>query len=182
MIETERLILRAFEKRDAQAIFDYTNAQTVHCFLDMHYPTLQDAEKQIDHIEFNGEYSFAIVLKDSGKVIGEIFSKPEAMAHDDENPHTYSPCCMLHPDYHKKSYGHEAIKAYFDYLFRIKDARRIYTLVELDNYASQNLCKKLGMRHEGTFLEYVSFVNNPDGIPFYENTMQFAILKKEWCK
>ena len=29
-------------------------------------------------------------------------------------------------------------------------------------------------------MEFVSFINNPDGTPRYENTMQYAILKKEW--
>ena len=29
-------------------------------------------------------------------------------------------------------------------------------------------------------MEFVSFINNPDGTPLYENTMQYAILKKEW--
>ena len=36
------------------------------------------------------------------------------------------------------------------------------------------------MRREGVFLEFVSFVNNPDGTPRYENTVQYAILKREW--
>ena len=36
------------------------------------------------------------------------------------------------------------------------------------------------MRREGVFLEFVSFVNHPDGTPKYENTVQYAILKKEW--
>ena len=36
------------------------------------------------------------------------------------------------------------------------------------------------MRREGVFLEFISFVNHPDGTPKYENTMQYAILKKEW--
>ena len=44
------------------------------------------------------------------------------------------------------------------------------------------LCEKLGMRREGLFLEFISFVNNPDGTPRYENTYQYAILKKEWNK
>ena len=48
------------------------------------------------------------------------------------------------------------------------------------NLASQHLCEKLGMRREGVFLEFISFVNNPDGTPRYENTVQYAILKKEW--
>ena len=34
------------------------------------------------------------------------------------------------------------------------------------------------MNEEGLFREFVSFVNNPDGTPQYENTCQYAILKK----
>ena len=40
--------------------------------------------------------------------------------------------------------------------------------------------EKLGMRQEGLFKEFISFVKNPDGTPHYENTYQYAILKKEW--
>ena len=36
------------------------------------------------------------------------------------------------------------------------------------------------MRREGLFREFVSFVNDADGNPIYENTCQYAILKKEW--
>ena len=36
------------------------------------------------------------------------------------------------------------------------------------------------MRREGMFREFVSFVNDADGNPIYENTYQYAILKKEW--
>jgi hypothetical protein len=36
------------------------------------------------------------------------------------------------------------------------------------------------MRREGLFMEFVSFINNPDGTPLYENTVQYAILKREW--
>ena len=70
--------------------------------------------------------------------------------------------------------------AFFDYLFREKGARRIYAYTEDYNIPSQRLCEKLGMRREGLFLEFVSFVNNPDGTPRYENTVQYAILRKEW--
>ncbi len=36
------------------------------------------------------------------------------------------------------------------------------------------------MRREGVFLEFISFVNKPDGTLLYENTCPYAILKKEW--
>ena len=87
---------------------------------------------------------------------------------------------MLHPNYHGKGYAFEAAKAFFDYLFYRKGARRIYAFPEDYNLSSQKLCQKLGMRQEGLFREFVTFVNDEDGNPIYENTMQWAILKKEW--
>lgn len=36
------------------------------------------------------------------------------------------------------------------------------------------------MRQEGVFKEFVSFRNDGDGNPVYENTMQYAILRREW--
>ena len=38
------------------------------------------------------------------------------------------------------------------------------------------------MRREGMFVEFVSFVNDENGEPIYENTMQYAILKNEWIE
>ena len=61
-----------------------------------------------------------------------------------------------------------------------KGARRIYAYTEDYNIHCQKLCEKLGMRQEGLFIEYIAFVNNSDGTPKYENTYQYAILKKDW--
>ena len=36
------------------------------------------------------------------------------------------------------------------------------------------------MRREGMFKEFITFINDEDGNPIYENTIQYAILKKEW--
>ena len=87
---------------------------------------------------------------------------------------------MLHPDYHGKGYAFEAAKAFFEYLFYRKGARRIYAFTEDYNLSSQKLCQKLGMRQEGLFRVFVTFVNDENGKPIYENSMQWAILKKEW--
>ena len=51
---------------------------------------------------------------------------------------------------------------------------------ESEKIEAIQICEKLGMRKEGFFKEFVSFVNNEDGTPHYENTYQYAILKKEW--
>ena len=55
-----------------------------------------------------------------------------------------------------------------------KRARKIYSYKEDYNIPIQKLCEKLGMHHEGLFIEFVSFVNNENGNPICENTYQYA--------
>ncbi len=182
MIETNRLVLRPFLEKDFEDVFAYTNAQTVHCFMDMRLPSLDAAKEELKRRQGDTECYFAICLKDTNQVIGEVFAHPEDSGPTGKNLDTYSSCWMLHPDFQGKGYAYEAAYAYFSYLFGEKDARRIYAYTEDYNIASQKLCEKLGMRKEGLFREFVTFVNNPDGTPLYENTLQYAILKSEWSK
>lgn len=184
IIETERLILRPFLESDAADVLEYLAEPMVNCFACMKLDSLKEAEAEMKKRIGETEYYFAIVRKDTGKVIGEIDAYPEhAEAHERDGGlpmDTFSPCWMLNKAYHGKGYAYEAAFAFFDYLFREKGARRIYAYTEDYNIPSQRLCEKLGMRREGLFEEFVSFVNNADGTPRYENTYQYAILKKEW--
>ena len=182
MIETERLTLRTFREEDAVDLYEYLKEPMVHCFACMKVDSIDGAKRAAQERAKDEEYYFAIVLKENGKVIGEIDAMPETPASDEKNAvlDTFSPCWMLHPDYHGKGYAFEAAKAFFDYLFYQKGARRIYAFTEDDNLSSQKLCQKLGMRQEGLFREFVTFVNDENGDPIYENTIQWAILKKEW--
>ena len=183
MIETERLILRSFEESDVQDVFEYLKEPEVHCFACMKLNTLDEAKAETIKKSKDKEFLFAIVLKENGKVIGEIEAHPESSQPDKAENFvldTYSPCWMLNKEYQGKGYAYEAAHAFFDYLFNQKNARRIYAFTEDYNLSSQKLCEKLGMRKEGLFMEFVSFVNDSDGHPIYENTYQYAILKKEW--
>jgi len=185
VIETERLVLRPFLEKDAGDVFEYLHKPAVNCFACMELKTVDDAREEMKKRMGETEFYFAIVLKETDKVIGEIDAYPEAgEPHADEKTpkDTFSPCWMLNDNYQKQGYAYEAAYAFFDYLFTQKGARRIYAYTEDYNLSSQHLCEKLGMRREGLFKEFVSFVNNPDGTPHYENTYQYAILKKEWVR
>ena len=181
-IETERLILRPFYESDAEDVLEYLREPSVNCFANMKLNSLEEAKTELKKRVGETEYYFAIVLKKSDKVIGEIEAYPEhGEPHDTSSPlDTFSPGWMLNNDYQRKGYAYEAAYTFFDYLFQRKGARRIYAYTEDYNLSSQHLCEKLGMRQEGIFKEFVSFVNNPDGTPRYENTVQYAILEKEW--
>ncbi len=134
------------------------------------------------------EYCFAIVLKETGRVIGEIEAElsdyrppmPRSRETPPPPPDTFTPSIILNAAYHRSGYAYEATYAFFDYLFTRKGVRRISSYVDDYNPCSQHLCEKLGMRREGLFRSFVSFVNDAEGNPVYENTMQYAILKHEW--
>lgn len=183
MIETERLLLRPFKEGDAEDVYEYLREPAVNCFACMKLHSLEEAKAAVKERAGDKEYYFAIVLKGSSKVIGEIFAHPEsADPEGNAEKDTFSPCWMLNKEYYGKGYAYEAAKAFLDYLFQEKGARRIYAYTEDYNVSCQKLCERLGMRREGLFMEFVSFVKDEEGKPIYENTYQYAILKKEWEK
>lgn len=157
MIETERLILRPFRKEDAADLYEYLREPSVHCFVSMKVEDRKQAEEEALKRAKDADLYLAVALKENGKVIGEIFAYVEGTDPDSEIRDNYSPCWMMNPTYTGKGYGYEAAHAYIDYLFREK-----------------------GARQEGLFREFVSFINDENGDPIYENTYQYAILKKEW--
>jgi len=171
-ILTDRLILRNFMESDAQCLFEYLSNPRVNCFAS---EKLESIEKAVIEAKERSkrEDSIAVCLKETDTVIGDMFWEKE-------DPDTYSVGWNYNINFQGKGYAAEAAKALLAYLFNEKEARRIYAYVEDDNYRSQRLCEKLGMRKEGCFMEFISFVNHSDGTPKYENTMQYAILKKEW--
>ena len=179
MIETERLILRPFLETDAADVYEYLHKPAVNCFASMKLDSLDAAKTEVKSRK-DDELYLAIVLKETGKVIGEIVAHSEGTGPEDDTADTFSPCWMLNLNYTGKGYAYKAAHAYFDYLFHERGARRIYAYTEDYNTSCQRLCERLGMRREGLFKEFVSFVNKPDGSPLYENTMQYAILKNEW--
>ena len=101
VIETERLILRPFKEGDEIDVFEYLEEPAVNCFIDMKLDSITDAREEVIKRSSQTEYYFAIMLKESGKVIGEINAYPEpADEHGtDSEMDTFSPCWMLNDKY-----------------------------------------------------------------------------------
>ena len=158
-----------------EVYFKLLNNPKARCFKQDKIENLEEARNEIFiKKDKNDALELAVCLKHTNEFIGNLFGLWEK--------DTFSVCWNFLPNYHRKGYAYESAKAYLDYLFNHMNARHIYAYVKDYNISSQRLCKKLGMRQEGLFKEFISFINNPDGTPLYENTMQFAILKKEWNK
>ena len=83
VIETERLLLRPFLESDAADVFEYLAEPMVNCFACMKLDSLEEARAEMKKRVGETEYYFAVVLKNTGKVIGEINGFPEhAEPHD----------------------------------------------------------------------------------------------------
>ena len=175
IIETEHLILRPFREGDAADLFAYLRTPTAPCFLSLKLADLAEAEIEVRKRALD-EGRVAICLKQNCQVIGDLFGGTG----EDEKDETASIGWNLNPQFSGQGYAFEAARALLDHLFRVKGFRRVYAYVEDHNKPSQRLCEKLGMRREGVFIEFVSFTNDDEGNPIYENTMQYAILRSEW--
>jgi len=173
-IETERLRIRNFTIADAEHYMAYAAHPRVNCFVRDKVSTLEEAIARLE--KRSGEDGYlAVCLKESDAVIGELFNYFE-------EPDTYGIGWSFNVQFEGKGYAKESAEALLMYLFEARQARRLYAYVEDNNFRSQKLCEKLGMRQEGCFQEFISFTNNEDGTPKYENTYQYAILKREWLE
>lgn len=170
-ITSSRLILRPFAQRDAADYFEYMQEPVASCFLSQTLTSLKDAEQDVAK-RSTDEQSIAVCLRATGKLIGDLFAEPE----DD----TFSVGWNFNPGFGGKGYACEAVAEMFAHLFTVRAARRLYAYVEETNLRSRRLCERLGMRQEGVFQEFTSFRNDENGVPIYENTMQFALLRREW--
>ena len=170
--ETERLVLRPFEAKDAAGLFEMLSHPRVHCFAADRLDSMEAAVADVAR-RSEDPVQLAICLKEQDVMIGLMFAAKD-------EPDTYSVGWHLSASHEEKGYAIEAARAFIDIIFTHKGARRIYAYVEDDNSRSQKLCERLGMRREGLFMEFISFVDNTDGTPRYENTCIYALLKKEW--
>lgn len=172
-INTDRLILRTFCEKDSQRYLElYKNVQ-VHCFADKKIDDIDMAKQEVLQMnKLSDGSSLAVCLKETDEMIGMVFGSWEG--------DTFGICWNFLTDSCGQGFGYEAAKAYITFLFEKMHARRIYAYVEDDNLSSQRLCEKLLMRREGLFKEFITFINDDEGKPIYENTYVYAVLKKEW--
>jgi [ribosomal protein S5]-alanine N-acetyltransferase len=172
-IETNRLVLRRFREEDAADLFEYLHQPVASCFFSLALKDMSEAESEARKRSSGGEF-IAVCLKESNRLIGDLFA--------DQEGDTFSIGWNFNPRFGGQGYAHEAAAAMVDQLFTDWAARRLYAYVEDTNLPSQRLSERLGMRREGVFLEYVTFQNDRSGAPIYENTMQYALLRKEWSQ
>lgn len=158
-IETERLILRRFKLSDAQNMFDnYASKSKVTEY--MTWLPHKDVGETADYLrdcvlpqyEKHDTYRWAIVLKETGEVIGSIDAFMSV-----EERRRVEVGWVLGDEYWGRGIMPEAATSVLEYLFSV-GYERVQATHNVLNPKSGRVMEKIGMRCEGTLRKYS--VNN----------------------
>lgn len=148
-IETERLLLRQIEPRDADDMYEYScQPEVTKYLLWSSYVRPEQAVSYIDSIQKSyhagGYYDMAVVLKSENKMIGTC-----GLTHVNTRDGVSEIGFVLNPVYHRQGYGYEAALAMMRFSFIDLNCNRVEAKCMRGNTASRALMQKLGMQYEG---------------------------------
>lgn len=148
-IETERLLLRKFEMKDASSMYNnWANDDEVTKYITWSsHKNIEESKSFISEIinkYTENKYQWAIELKENKEVIGDI-SAPRIF----ENIETVEMGYVLGRKYWNKGIVTEALKALIQFFFKEVGVNRIEAKHDINNPASGEVMKKCGMQFEG---------------------------------
>ena len=171
-METKRLLIRRFDAGDWQDLHEYLSQEAVVRFEP--YGLFTETASRCEAVKRSKDNNFwAICIKDSGKLIGNIYLSKQ----DDD---TWELGYVLNVNYQGKGYAAEAAWALLDEIFHSKNARRVVAMCNPMNEPSWKLLERLGFRREGHLLKNVYFKKDENGKPIWVDTYVYAILSEEW--
>jgi len=139
-LETNRLILRPATLADADAYYSWGgNPENVR-YMAWGPNTLEQTKEYLAGVRSGQD--FAIVLKETGAVIGSCGVYPDGSGDTGELG------WILHMDYHKQGLGSELCAELMRYSFKDLKLRRLTAPCAADNYGSYRIMERNGMRRE----------------------------------
>ena len=156
VIATERLLLRAVEATDLDALYELRTNNDVMLHLNKPRQSKEDVAKMIEHIQNdhqnNDAITWGISKKDNVRLMGTIgFWRIDKAHYRAEIGY------MLHPDHRRKGYLNEAISATMQYGFDQIKLHSVEGHVNPANVASIGLLQKQGFVKEAYFRENYHF-------------------------
>ena len=173
--ETERLIIRRFIPEDWKDLYDYLSKEEVVKYEP--YDVFNEEQSKGEAARRETDPSFwAVCLKDTGKVIGNLYFSEQSPREFQNWELGY----VFNSDYHGHGYATEACQCILKYGFEQLNIRRVIAMCNPLNNSSWKLLDRLKMRREGHALQTVFFKRDKDGNPIWHDTYSYAILRTEW--
>ena len=176
-IETERLLLRPHEPGDLDDLVVYHSDPEVVRYIPSPARTREQTATALEArtrqgvVREPGEWLvLATVLKQSGRVIGEVLLK-----YDSETDARGELGYAMARDVAGHGYATEAARAVLDLAFGPFGLHRVVARLDARNTASARLLERLGMRREGHFRQDEFFKEE------WTDTLVYAVLAEEWA-
>lgn len=154
-LESSRLILRPFDTRDIEPFALYRSDPGVARYQTWETPfTREQAARFVAGLQQvepgrPGEwFQVALELKATCELTGDCAFQVLA-----EDPRQAEIGFTLAPGFQGQGYGTEAVSHLLGYLFQEFNLHRVRANCDPRNTASARLLKRVGMRHEGRFIE-----------------------------
>lgn len=167
-VKTRRLLIRNFEFKDWQAVYEYTSDRNVMKYIPEGVFSEKAAKEFVNKNIGDKAENFPVVLIDENILIGHIaFYKYFG-------EHTYEIGWVFNPKYYNRGFATEAAKAVVQYGFEKMKLHRIIATCQPQNIPSYRIMEKIGMRREGYFKKCI-----PKGNEWWDE-YYYAILDEEW--
>lgn len=166
-LSTERLLLRPFQESDYDDLFEFLSQlkdDEFECYPGITYENGREYLRQ----RLDSEDFYAVVLRDSGKVIGNIYCGNRDF---DAKEVGY----IINRNHQRMGYAREALSAVMENAFR-NGAHRVFAECDTRNTASLKLLEKVGLQREAHFRQNIWFHKDENGNPIWKDTYVYAKL------
>ncbi|MCA9837502.1 MAG: GNAT family N-acetyltransferase [Trueperaceae bacterium] len=173
-LETPRLRMRRLRDDDLAPLVAYRNLPEVAWMqLWENYDTesakkLINGCKVVEPFTANDSFQFAVALKESDELIGDLYFKMDEAGKQAEIGYTFD------PRFQGKGLATEAVKTLINHAFKEQGLHRIYGITDPRNAPSINLMKRLGMKQEAQLRKSLWFKGE------WADDVIFAVLAEEW--
>ena len=180
ILESERLILRPFQEADIEPFAAYRSDPEIARYQSWEPPvTLEQAARFVNDMKnarpgVQGEwYQWAVERKAAPGLIGDCAFQilPPDGAHD---PRQAEIGFSFARAYQGQGFAAEAVSRLLDYLFDDLNLHRVVAITDTENRGAARLLERLGLRHEGTFVENIWFKGA------WGSEFAYALLRREW--
>lgn len=159
ILESERLILRRYEEKDAEELYNgYINQKEFLYYANKEHKTLEEIKEflknQKEKYENLEYYNWAITLKETGDIIGGITLNPKVK--NESVNFNYA----IDNRYTNNGYMTEALKEVKRFSFEELKVNRFQGGCVIENTQSKRVMEKCKLKYEGTLR---SFVKLEDG-------------------
>lgn len=170
--ETERLILRRYEERDLQDLYEYLSNSKVVAYEPYKTMTIEEVKDNLTW-RISTDEMIAVELKATKKMIGNVYLGKRDFE-------TLEIGFVFNEGYWGNGYAKESCKKMIELAFH-NGIHRIYAECDPANQNSWELLERLGFDREGHLKKNVYFWKDENDKPIWKDTFIYSLLNEKEC-